>query len=410
MITINEHYSKLQSSYLFSRIANMVSKAQQKDSGLPIIKLGIGDVTKALTPAVVQAFHKGVEEMSSDDSFRGYGPEQGYEFLRLSIAKHEFQDRGIDITADEIIISDGSKCDVGNFQELFSVNTRIAIPDPVYPVYVDTNVMAGRTGAYVNGRYEGLVYLESTEENGFVPPPPTTAIDLIYLCFPNNPTGSVATSHQLSQYVRYARDNNALLLFDAAYCQYIHSDELPRSIFEIDGARECAVEFRSFSKTAGFTGTRCAYVVIPKECRAFTNEGEVVLVRDLWIRRHTTKFNGVSYPVQKAAAAIYSLEGKKEIQERVAYYMENARIIRTALQKLGFVVYGGIHAPYLWVKSPMPSWDFFQFLLEKAAVVTTPGAGFGSCGEGFIRISAFNFREKVEEAMERLSTVLSSSL
>lgn len=406
MITINEHYAKLQSSYLFSRIANMVGEAKQKGGSLPIIKLGIGDVTKALTPAVVTAFHQGVEEMSHDDSFRGYGPEQGYEFLRLAIAKHEFQDRGITINADEIVISDGSKCDTGNFQELFSTDTRIAVPDPVYPVYVDTNVMAGRTGVYVQGRYEGLVYLEATEENAFVPLPPSERVDLLYLCFPNNPTGAVATHQQLSQYVDYARDHNALLLFDAAYCQYIDDNELPRSIFEIEGARECAVEFRSFSKTAGFTGTRCAYVVIPEECRAFTREGKKVSIREMWMRRHTTKFNGVSYPVQKAAAALYTPEGKKETEERVAYYRENARIIREAMQRKGFTVYGGIHAPYIWMRSPLPSWDFFQMLLEKTGVVTTPGAGFGSCGEGFIRISAFNHREKVEEAMERFATLL----
>ncbi len=406
MITINEHYNKLQSSYLFSRIATMVAETQEKGGDLPIIKLGIGDVTKPLTPAVVAAFHQGVEDMGQDATFHGYGPEQGYEFLREAIAQHEFVQRGTSMSADEIIISDGSKCDTANFQELFSAQTRVAVPDPVYPVYVDTNVMAGRTGSFTDGRYAGLSYLEATEDNGFVPPPPAHEVDLLYLCFPNNPTGTVATHAQLADYVRYAREHKALILFDAAYCQYIQGSEFPRSIFEVEGARECAVEFRSFSKTAGFTGTRCAYVVIPKECKAFTSQGEARALSTLWLRRHTTKFNGVSYPVQKAAAAIYSPQGHQETEERIAYYMENARIIREAMQRKSFVVHGGVHAPYIWLRAPMPSWDFFQLLLEKAAVVTTPGAGFGSCGEGFIRISAFNHRDKVEEAMQRLSTLL----
>lgn len=402
MITVNPHYRKLQSSYLFSQISKIVAEVQQKNPALDIIRLGIGDVTRPLAPSIVEAFSEGVREMARDESFRGYGPEQGYDFLREAIAAGDFTSRGVSVAADEIIVSDGSKCDVGNFQELFDLSARIAVPDPVYPVYVDTNVMAGRTGAFVDGRYEGLIYMDSLKENGFVPPPPSVEADVLYLCFPNNPTGAVATHAQLAQFVAYAKKHKALILFDAAYCEFIRDPSLPRSIFEIEGARSCAVEFRSFSKTAGFTGTRCAYTVIPKECVVFTAQGEGVSVRDLWLRRHTTKFNGVSYPVQKAAAAVYSERGKREVAQSIDYYMQNADIIRSTMRKKGFAVYGGENAPYIWVASDVPSWDLFRTLLEKTGVVTTPGAGFGKRGEGYLRISAFNRREKVEEAVARL--------
>jgi LL-diaminopimelate aminotransferase len=354
----------------------------------------------------VAAFHRGVDDMSREESFRGYGPEQGYDFLRKAIAKNDYQDKGAPIEADEIFISDGAKCDTGNIQEIFGHDIVIAVPDPVYPVYVDTNVMAGRTGLWQDGRYQGLVYLESTEENGFVPSPPAGPVDLIYLCFPNNPTGSTATREQLTAWVEYAKANNALILFDAAYEAFIRDTDLPRSIFEIPGAREVAIEFRSFSKTAGFTGTRCAFTVVPRECRAFDESGKPVLVHPLWNRRHTTKFNGVSYPVQRAAEAVYSEEGKKQVRALIDYYMENARIIRENMEDLGFSCTGGENSPYIWIKGNRDSWEFFDLLLNRAAVVVTPGSGFGKCGEGYIRISAFNNREKVIEAMERIKQAL----
>ncbi len=402
MIYINPHYQKLQSSYLFSQIAKIMQEEQEKNPDLTIIKLGIGDVTKALLPSIISAFHKGVDEMAKDSTFRGYGPEQGYEFLRTKIANHDFKEKGIAISAEEIIISDGSKCDVGNFQEIFSTDIKVAVPDPVYPVYIDTNVMAGRSNTYKNNRYEGLTYLVGTKENDFIPPPPTEKTDLLYLCFPNNPTGVVATHKQLKAYVDYALENDALLLFDAAYCEYITEKSLPQSIFEIQGAKKCAVEFRSFSKTAGFTGVRCAYTIIPNECRAFNAKNEPIPLRDLWLRRHTTKSNGVSYPVQKAATAVYSPEGKLQIQERITYYMENAQMIRNAMLKKNIKVYGGINAPFIWIDAKENSWELFRKILTKTGVVTTPGSGFGKCGEKFIRISAFNHRENVEEALKRL--------
>jgi len=367
--------------------------------------MGIGDVTLPLPPACIAAFHEGVEELASSETFKGYGPEQGYEFLREAIAENDFQTRGVSIQPDEIFISDGSKCDTGNFQELFAQDIRIAVPDPVYPVYVDTNVMAGRTGKFHQNRYEGLVYLDSTEKNDYVPPPPKEPIDLIYLCFPNNPTGAVATKDQLSAWVEYAHRNKALILFDAAYVAYIKDPALPQSIYEIPGAEEVAVEFRSFSKTAGFTGTRCAYTVVPHRVKAYDESGSVASLHSLWTRRHTTKFNGVSYPVQKAAAAIYTPEGKREVQSNVDYYLENARIIREQMGILGYSYTGGVNSPYIWVKTGQDSWDFFDFLLEKAQIVTTPGSGFGRCGEGYIRISAFNTRENVREAMKRIANL-----
>lgn len=402
MIRVNSHYYKLQGSYLFSRIAELIQEVTHEQPNLEIIKLGIGDVTKPLSPSVVTAFHQGVDEMAGEDTFRGYGPEQGYEFLREAIASNEYNAYGIDIDASEIIVSDGSKCDSGNFQELFALDTTVAVPDPVYPVYVDSNVMAGRTGEYMDGRYKDIHYLEGNVENDFIPSVPRVPVDLIYLCFPNNPTGQVASHEQLKEFVNYALEHNALILYDAAYCSFIQDNALPKSIFEIPGAKDCSVEFRSFSKTAGFTGTRCAFTVIPNECRIFDLQGNVEAVRPLWMRRHTTKFNGVSYPVQKAAAAVYSEQGKQETQEQIRYYMNNASLILDAMKKLGLRCFGGVNSPYVWVNAERPSWDMFIEILRKTGVVVTPGAGFGKMGEQFIRISAFNHCERVEEAMQRM--------
>lgn len=407
MITINEHYLKLQASYLFSDIAKRVTAFQEANPDKDVIKLGIGDVTKALPAACTKAFHDAVDEMASDESFMGYGPEQGYAFLREAIAENDFKSRGADISPDEIFVSDGAKCDTGNIQELFSQDITIAIPDPVYPVYLDTNVMAGRTGVFEDGRYKGIVYLDSTSENGFVPALPKEKVDLIYLCFPNNPTGSTITREELKTWVDYAKENKALILFDAAYEAFIRDESLPKSIYEIEGAKEVALEFRSFSKNAGFTGTRCAFTVVPKECMAYDKEGNAHSVHTLWNRRHCTKFNGVSYPVQKAAAAIYSEEGKKQAQELVDYYMRNADLVRKEISALGYEYVGGENSPYIWIDGKQDSWDFFDMLLNKAGVVCTPGAGFGSCGNGYIRISAFNTYENVEKAMARIKEALS---
>ena len=408
MIKINENFQKLQASYLFSDIAKRVAAHQEANPEQKLIKLGIGDVTRALPDACVKAFHAAVDELASDSSFRGYGPEQGYDFLRDAIAKHDFQARGADIGADEVFVSDGAKCDSGNIQEIFSTDAVVAVPDPVYPVYVDTNVMAGRTGNWndAEGRYDGFVYLDGTAENGFIPSLPETPVDLIYLCFPNNPTGATATREQLKQWVDYAKENKSLILFDAAYEAFITDDSIPHSIFEIEGAKEVAIEFRSFSKTAGFTGTRCAYTVVPKECMAYTEAGEAVSVNMLWNRRHTTKFNSVSYPVQRAAEAAYSDEGKAQIKELVAYYLNNAKYIKEKVEALGYSCIGGENSPYIWVDAKGDSWDFFDKLLNGAGVVCTPGAGFGRCGEGYIRISAFNSFENVQEAMERIGQAL----
>jgi LL-diaminopimelate aminotransferase len=402
MITINEHFNKLQASYLFSDIARRVNRYQADNPDKTIIKLGIGDVTKPLPAACIDAFHKAVDEMASDEGFRGYGPEQGYLFLREAIAANDFVSRGAAIGADEIFVSDGAKCDTGNFQELFSADITIAIPDPVYPVYLDTNVMAGRTGAFSDGRYSGIVYLESTWENNFVPAIPKQHVDLIYLCFPNNPTGSTISKEELKTWVDYAREHQALILYDAAYESFITDQSLPKSIYEIEGAEEVAVEFRSFSKSGGFTGTRCAFTVVPKACRAYKADGTVQFLHPLWNRRHCTKFNGVSYPVQRAAEALYSEDGRQQAQELVDYYMNNARLIRTAMSDLGYLCVGGDNSPYIWIASKLDSWAFFDLLLDTAGVVCTPGAGFGKCGEGYIRLSAFNSHEKVAVAMDRI--------
>ena len=407
MILVNENYGKLKASYLFADIAKRVKVFQSSYPEKPVIRLGIGDVTEPLPPACVEAFHKAVDEMASRETFRGYGPEQGYEFLREAIAQNDFRKRGAEISADEIFVSDGAKCDTANIQELFAQKLKIAVPDPVYPVYVDTNVMAGRTGKNAAGRYSGLVYLDSTQENGFVPPPPNAPVDLVYLCFPNNPTGAVATREQLAAWVDYARANKALLLFDAAYEAFIRTPGIPHSIYEIPGAKSCAIEFRSFSKTAGFTGTRCAFTVVPKELVAYTRKGDAVPLHPMWTRRHTTKFNGVSYPVQRAAEAVYSREGRRQVKATIDFYLANAKIIRKAFLKAGYACTGGVNSPYIWVNvKGGKSWDFFDRILHDAQVVITPGAGFGRDGEGFIRVSAFNSRANVEEAMRRIAAIL----
>ena len=406
MIRVNPHYRKLNASYLFVEIARRVSAYQKSHPDRRVIRLGIGDVTRALPPAVIAAFHEGVDEQAIDASFHGYGPEQGYEFLRDLIAETDYRSRGCAVSADEIFVSDGAKCDAGNFQELFASGIRIAVPDPVYPVYVDTNVMAGRTGVFRDGRYEGLHYLDSTAENGFVPDPPAEPVDLVYLCFPNNPTGAVATHEQLGRWVDYAHRHSALILFDAAYEQFVRDESLPRSIYEIDGAREVAVEFRSLSKTAGFTGTRLAFTVVPRETMAFDSDGSRHAVWDLWNRRQSTKFNGVSYPVQKAASAVYTEPGRAEARQLADYYLENAHLIRTTMEKLGYRCTGGDNSPYVWVQTETDSWAFFDRLLSDCSVVVTPGAGFGRCGEGYIRVSAFNHREQVAEALARIERSL----
>ncbi len=406
MIRINEDYLKLTSSYLFSEIAKRVAAFQAANPDRKIIRLGIGDVTLPLPQACISALHTAVDEMAGKDTFRGYGPEQGYAFLREAIAEGDFRSRGADVSPDEIFISDGAKCDTANIQELFSRDIHVAIPDPVYPVYLDTNVMAGRTGMMKDGRYEGITYLDCTRENCFVPMIPREKVDLIYLCTPNNPTGAVIDRDHLAEWVAYARENGALILFDAAYEVFIRNDDIPHSIYEIEGAKEVAIEFRSFSKTAGFTGTRCAYTVVPKECSACDAAGGRHGLHAMWNRRHTTKFNGVSYPVQRAAEAVYSPEGKAQVKGLIDYYLNNARHIREKMLGLGFACTGGDNSPYIWVDSKKDSWEFFDLLLTKAGVVCTPGAGFGKCGEGYVRISAFNDFENVSEAMERMSGVL----
>jgi LL-diaminopimelate aminotransferase len=406
MIRINENYLKLKASYLFADIARRVNTYTAANPDKPVIRLGIGDVTEPLPPACVEALHAATDEMAKRSTFKGYGPEQGYAFLRDLVAQHDYAGRGCSIQADEIFVSDGAKCDCGNIQEIFATDAKLAIPDPVYPVYVDTNVMAGRTGQAVDGRYERILYLESTPSNGYVPAVPKVAADLIYLCFPNNPTGVVATRRQLGEWVAYARRNKAVILFDSAYEAYIRDPQVPHSIYEIEGATEVAIEFRSFSKTAGFTGTRCAYTVVPKALMAADAAGNPQSLHALWNRRHTTKFNGVAYPIQRAAAAVYSPEGQKQARALTDFYLENAKLIRAAMAKLGLSCVGGDNAPYIWVNVRRDSWEFFDLLLSKAQVVCTPGAGFGRCGEGHVRISAFNSRENVETALERIAAAL----
>ena len=406
MVRVNENYLKIQSSYLFTEIAHRIKAYQEKNPAARIIRLGIGDVTEPLAPAVIEAMHKAVDDESRRETFRGYGPEQGYDFLREAIARTDFRDRGIDVSADEIFVSDGAKCDCGNIQELFGEDVRIAVPDPVYPVYVDTNVMAGRTGANVDGRYSGLVYLEGSAANGFVPSPDGVDADVVYLCFPNNPTGAVATRAQLQAWVDWARARKALLLFDAAYEAFIRTPGIPHSIYECERARECAIEFRSYSKTAGFTGVRCGYTVVPKGLLAYAADGRPVELRPFWTRRQTTKFNGCSYVTQRGAEAVHSPAGQAQTKATIDFYLENAKIMKNALLKLGYDVIGGTDSPYLWTNVKGDSWEFFDRLLAEANVVTTPGAGFGRNGQGYIRISAFNSRANVEEAVSRIAKVL----
>jgi LL-diaminopimelate aminotransferase len=406
MIRINENYTKLKASYLFADIARRVNAFVAANPSKPVIRLGIGDVTEPLPRVCLDALHAATDEMGQRSTFKGYGPEQGYAFLREAIAQHDYAARGCQVAPDEIFISDGSKCDCGNIQEIFSTDVRLAIPDPVYPVYVDTNVMAGRTGTNVNDRYEGITYLDCTPANGYVPAVPPVATDLIYLCFPNNPTGAVASREQLAAWVAYAKANKAVILFDSAYEAYIRDPGIPHSIYEIEGARDVAIEFRSFSKTAGFTGMRCAYTVVPKSLLASDAAGRPHPLHALWNRRHTTKFNGVAYPVQKAAAAIYSEAGHRETRQLTDFYLGNAKLIRSAMTKLGFACIGGDNAPYIWINTGRDSWEFFDLLLNQAQVVCTPGAGFGRCGEGHVRISAFNSRENTETALARIAAVL----
>lgn len=404
MFRINENFQKLPGSYLFAEVARRVKAYQEKHSDCEIIRLGIGDVTKPLVPAVIEAMHAAVEEMGHEETFHGYGPDFGYDFLINAIREGDYAQRGVEVAFDEVFISDGAKCDVGNIQELFSPDAVIAVTDPVYPVYVDSNAMAGRAGDYIDGRWDRLVYLPCNAENGFVPPLPETDVDVIYLCYPNNPTGTVLTKAQLKRFVDWAKAHGALIIYDAAYRAYVTNPDIPLSIYEVEGAREVAIECNSFSKTAGFTGTRCAYTVIPHEVCGIGQHGEKVALNDLWKRRMATKFNGVSYPVQRGAAAVYTPEGQAQIKAVIADYMENARIIRDSLTAKGFTVFGGTDAPYIWLKTPdgMDSWTFFDKLLDECHIVGTPGAGFGPSGEGYFRLTAFNTREKTMQAMERV--------
>ena len=410
MAYLNDNYLKLQAGYLFPEIARRVREFSEANPAASrrLIRCGIGDVTEPLPPAIIAAMHRAVDELSVREKFRGYGPEQGYEFLREKIAQHDYRDRGVDVTANDIFVSDGSKSDCGFILDILGHQNRIAITDPVYPVYVDTNVMAGHTGpAGDGGRYEGITYLPCGPNNGFVPQPPKEPVDIVYLCFPNNPTGGVATLEQLAGWVEYAREHNALILFDAAYEAYISDPKIPHSIYEIPGALECAVEFRSFSKNAGFTGVRCGFTVMPKDLQASTKDGRKLPLHPLWHRRWSTKANSVSYPVQRGAEAVYTPEGNSQVRALIDHYMGNARILREAAARVGLQVYGGVNAPYIWVETlpGLTSWQMFDRMLKELNVVITPGSGFGSCGEGFIRISAFNSRENANEAARRLETL-----
>jgi len=405
MAQINQNYLKLPGSYLFSEVNRRITAYAQAHPEAKTIRLSIGDVTRPLVPAVIQAMHSAVDEMATAEGFHGYGPEQGYEFLREAIAKADYQARGVAIQPNEIFVSDGAKSDCGNIGDIFGAKNIVAVCDPVYPVYVDTNAMAGLAGDYQEelGKWDRLVYMPCVEENGFAPVPPKEKVDLIYLCFPNNPTGAVASRQQLNAWVDYANRHDAVILYDSAYEAFISDPEIPHTIFEIEGAETCAIEFRSFSKTAGFTGTRCAYTVVPK---ALKREG--ASLNSLWNRRQTTKFNGVPYVIQRAAAAVYSPEGQKQVRKVIAYYQNNAQVIREGLQGAGLTVFGGINAPYIWLKTPkgVGSWEFFDELLEKAHVATTPGAGFGPSGEGYIRLTAFGDAAATLEAVERIKSAL----
>lgn len=408
MAKVNENYLKLKAGYLFPEIGRRVSEFQTNNPDAKIIKMGIGDVTMPLVPSIIAAFQEGVAEMGNIDTFKGYGPEQGYAFLREAIALNDYKNNGIDISADEIFVSDGSKCDTGNILEIFGIDNKIAVQDPVYPVYVDSSVMGGRTGEIQeSGYYDNLIYMPCTAANGFSPELPTEKADIIFLCYPNNPTGTTATKEELTKWVNYAIANESIILFDAAYEGFITESDVPHSIYEIEGADKVAIEFRSFSKKAGFTGTRLGFTVVPNALMAKSESGEDVQVKTLWSRRQCTKFNGASYPVQKAAFAAYSEQGKKEIQDIVDFYMENARIMRESLSAMGYEVFGGVNAPYVWIKSAdnTPSWDIFDTFLNETHIVGTPGSGFGPSGEGYFRFSAFAPRENVVEAMERIKNM-----
>lgn len=398
MSLINENFLKLKDSYLFSTIAKKVAKFTEENPEKEIIKLGIGDVTRPIVPACIEAMHKAVDEIGTKEGFKGYGPEQGYDFLRDAIVKNDYKSRGIDVKKDEIFVSDGAKCDCGNIVDIFGKENKVAITDPVYPVYLDTNIMSGRD----------VIYLPVTAKNNFMPELPKEKVDMIYLCFPNNPTGTVLTKEELKKWVDYAKANNSVILYDAAYEAFITEEKIPHSIYEVEGAKEVAIEFKSYSKTAGFTGVRCAYVVIPKELKGYTKDGKEISYNKLWNRRTCTKFNGVSYIVQRAAEATYSEKGKKEIKENINYYLENAKIIKKGLEKAGFTCYGGVNSPYVWLKVPdgMTSWEFFDELLEKANVVGTPGSGFGPHGEGYFRLTAFGTKENTIKAIERIKKVM----
>ncbi len=409
MTQINENFLKLQGSYLFAEIAKRVSDYSVKNPSVDIIKLGIGDVTRPLPQATIKAMHEAVDEMAAEETFKGYPEYRGYNFLIDKIVEFDYKARGIDISNDEIFVSDGAKSDTANFQELFGTNNIIAVTDPVYPVYVDSNVMAGRTGEYLaEGKWSKIVYLPCNAENNFVPELPKTKVDIIYLCLPNNPTGMTLTREQLKSWVDYARKNKSLIFFDSAYEAYIIEENVPHSIYEIEGAKEVAIEFRSFSKTAGFTGTRCAYCVVPKQVKAYSNDGKEHMLNKIWYTRQATKFNGVSYVVQKGAAAIYTDEGQKQIKELIGYYMNNAKVIREVLEEMGIKVFGGKNAPYIWMKTPndINSWEFFDKLLNEANVVGTPGVGFGPSGEGYFRLTAFGNSERTIEAMNRFKSML----
>jgi len=408
VVQVDENYLKLKAGYLFPEIAKRVKIYSQSNNSAEIIKLGIGDVTEPLPTACIEAMVKALDDMGTIDGFRGYGPEQGYSWLREKISEHDFISRGCQISPEEIFVSDGSKCDSSNILDILGKDNSIAVTDPVYPVYVDSNVMTGRTGdALENGTYQGLTYLAINEGNNFLPELPEKKVDILYLCFPNNPTGATITKKELQKWVDYAIQNKSLILFDAAYEAFIQDKDIPHSIYEIEGAKDCAIEFRSFSKNAGFTGVRCAFTVIPKNLKGFSSTNEEIDLWPLWNRRQSKKFNGVSYVVQRGAEAVYSLEGKQQVRGLIDFYMENAKIMKNKLQNAGYKVYGGDNAPYIWIKVPdqMTSWDFFDFLLQKVSVVGTPGSGFGLAGEGYFRLSAFNSRSNVLDAMERIINI-----
>jgi LL-diaminopimelate aminotransferase len=409
MARINDHYLKLAGGYLFPEIGRRVRAFQEQEPSAKLIRLGIGDVVLPIGASIRAAMHRAIDELGAEETFKGYGPDQGYDFLRDAIVQHEYKARGVAVAPDEVFVSDGSKCDSGNIQEIFAESARVAVPDPVYPVYVDTNVMAGRTGpASESGAYPGITYLPCTERNGFRPAPPDEPVDVVYLCFPNNPTGAAATRADLERWVAWAKQHDAVLLYDSAYEGYIRDESLPRSIYEIPGAREVALEFRSYSKLAGFTGLRCGFVVVPKDVLGKDAKGNAVGLHRLWARRQSTKFNGASYPIQVGAAACYAAAGRAEVRAAIDYYMENARLIRAGMAAAGLRAFGAENAPYAWIATPngVGSWDMFDRLLREAHVVCTPGAGFGACGEGYLRLSAFGKRDQVEEAVARVQKSL----